>query len=79
MKPNTNNALLCSALGHNYAKSKTNIDHSAELTCCNCGTQITTDAFGNFDESSISNKAIVTTLRQLFHLRIQISKPKFSS
>ncbi|MCT4628308.1 hypothetical protein [Winogradskyella sp.] len=78
MKPTINKTLPCAVFGHNYVKSKTNDDHSSELTCSHCNAIVKTDANGNFDELSISNKHIQSTLRQLFHLNLQISKPKFS-
>jgi hypothetical protein len=78
MKPTTSKALPCAVFGHNYVKSKTNSDHTAELTCTHCNAVVKTDASGNFEELSISNKHIQTTLRRLFHLKLQVSKPKFS-
>ncbi|WP_422106450.1 hypothetical protein [Winogradskyella sp.] len=78
MKPTSNKALPCAVFGHNFVKSKTNSDQTAELTCSICGTKVNTDEHGNFDEMSVSNKDIQSTLRQLFHLNLQISKPKFS-
>ncbi|WP_299366902.1 hypothetical protein [Winogradskyella sp.] len=77
MEPTSNKALPCAVFGHNYVKSKTNSDQTAELTCSNCGTVVTTDKHGNFDELSLSNKDIQSTLRRLFHLNLQISKPNF--
>ena len=78
MKPTSNKALSCAVFGHNYVKSKTNTDHTTELKCYQCETTVKTDSYGNFDELSISNKDIQSTLRQLFHLNHQISKPKLS-
>ena len=78
MKPTSNKALPCAVFGHNYVKSKTNSDQTAELVCGHCGNITTTDKAGNFDDLSFSNKDIQSTLRQLFHLNLQISKPKFS-
>ncbi|MHA7841943.1 MAG: hypothetical protein ACX93I_01400 [Winogradskyella sp.] len=78
MKPTTSKALPCAVFGHNYVKSKTNSDRTAELTCTHCNAVVKTDASGNFEELSISNKHIQTTLRRLFHLKLQVSKPKFS-
>ena len=78
MKSTTSKALPCAVFGHNYVKSKTNSDQTAELTCSHCNTVVKTDASGNFEDLSVSNKHIQTTLRQLFHLKLQISKPKFS-
>lgn len=78
MKPTTSKALPCAVFGHNYVKSKTNPNQTAELTCSHCNTVVTTDTSGNFEELSISNKHIQATLRQLFHLKVQTLKPKFS-
>lgn len=78
MKPTSNKALPCAVFGHNYVKSKTHTDHTAELTCSHCGTVVNTDKSGNFEDLSVSNKDIQSTLRQLFHLNLQMSKPKFS-
>ncbi len=78
MKPTTHKALPCSIFGHNYMKSKTNNDFTAELTCSHCNIVVHTDTKGNFEESSISNKHIQSALRQLFHLNLSVSKPSFT-
>ncbi len=75
MKPTNNKALSCSVFGHNYVKSKTNSDETIELQCSQCHIITTTDKYGNFIESTISNKNIQSALRKLFHLNYQISKP----
>ena len=77
MKPTSNNALPCAVFGHNYVKTKSQSDHTTQLTCRHCGTVVETDEHGNFDELSLPNKDIQSTLRQLFHLNLQIAKPKF--
>ncbi len=79
MKPIIDKALQCSVFGHNYVKSKTNADYTSELKCSHCEITINTDVRGNFDESSISNKKIQSTLRQLFHLNMRLSKPEFNT
>lgn len=79
MKPTAQKALPCSVFGHNYTKSKTNSDNTAELTCTHCNITVQTDVKGNFEISSISNKHIQSTLRQLFHLNLGISKSLLSS
>lgn len=78
MKPTSNKAVPCMVFGHNYVKSKTKTDHSTELRCCECGTVVSTDSYGNFNEVSVFNQDIQTTLRRLFHLNLQIKKPNFS-
>ena len=78
MKPTSNKALPCAVFGHNYVKSKTNSDRTTELTCCHCNIVVNTDASGNFEETTIGNKDIQSTLRKLFHLNLQISRPTFS-
>jgi len=75
MKPTNNKALQCSVFGHNYVKSKTNFDETIELKCAHCNITTTTDSHGNFIESTIQNKHIQSTLRKLFHLNYQLSKP----
>jgi len=75
MKPTNNKALPCSVFGHNYVKSRTNEDETVELQCTHCNIVTTTDKHGNFMESTISNKNIQSTLRKLFHLNFQLSKP----
>lgn len=77
MKPTRSKTLPCAVFGHNYVKTKTNSDHTLELVCSHCNTVVKTDTNGNFEELSVSNKHIQTTLRQLFHLKLQISKPNF--
>jgi hypothetical protein len=79
MKPTNNKALPCAVFGHNYKKSKTNSDSTAELTCSHCNAIVHTDVKGNFEASSISNKNIQSALRQLFHLNLSISGPSLSS
>jgi hypothetical protein len=74
MKPATQKALPCSVFGHNYIKSKTNSDNTAELTCTHCNISVQTDVKGDFEISSISNRHIQSALRQLFHLNLGISK-----
>ena len=74
MKPTTNKALSCAVFGHNFVKSKTNSDHSSQLQCCECNAVVHTDSKGNFEGNSISNKAIQSALRQLFHLNLSSSK-----
>lgn len=78
MKPTTSKALPCAVFGHNYVKSKTYSDLTSELTCSHCNTVVKTDTSGNFEESNATNKHIQTTLRQLFHLKLQTAKLKFS-
>ncbi|WP_339623626.1 hypothetical protein [uncultured Winogradskyella sp.] len=79
MKPTQNNSLPCAVFGHNYIKSKTNSNHTSELTCCNCNTVVTTDLRGNFEASTISNKRIQSTLIKLFRLNLNFSKLNFNS
>ncbi|MFC0603584.1 hypothetical protein [Winogradskyella pulchriflava] len=71
MKPTFNNALPCAVFGHNFVKSKTNSDHTVELTCCHCNHVATTDAQGNFREETLTNKHMQTTLRKLYHLKLR--------
>lgn len=78
MKPTSNKAIPCAVFGHNFVKTKTNSDQTIDLKCSHCGVTETTDKNGNFDEFSIANKDVQSTLRQLFHLNLQLSKPKFS-
>lgn len=78
MKPTSSKALPCAVFGHNYVKSKTNPDQTLELVCSHCNTVVKTDTNGNFEALSMSNRHVQTTLRRLFHLKLQTSKPKFS-
>ena len=78
MKPTIHKVLPCSVFGHNYMKSKTNTDDTSELTCSHCNIVVNTDASGNFEEYSISNKNIHETLRRLYHLKLRSYKPTFS-
>lgn len=77
MKPTLKTTLPCSVFGHNYVLSKTNSNNTLELKCSHCNTVTTTDASGNFEDVSITNKDIRTTLRQLFHLNLQAAKLNF--
>lgn len=77
MKPISNNALPCAVFGHNYVRSKTNSDQTAELTCSHCNHTSTTDTEGNFIEETLTNKHMQTTLRKLYHLKLRVHKPSF--
>lgn len=77
MKPTSNKALPCAVFGHNYVKSKTNSDHTAELTCCHCNHIATTDTEGNFRDETLTNTHLQTTLRKLYHLKLRAYKPSF--
>jgi hypothetical protein len=74
MKPTIQNALPCAVFGHNYKMAKRNSNHTTELICTNCNAIVHTDVKGNFETSSISNKDIQSSLRQLFHLNLRISR-----
>lgn len=78
MKPTSNKALTCAVLGHNYVKVKSNFDGTTALRCRHCDVKVSTDTSGNFDHGNLPNKNIQSTLRRLFHLNLQQTKPKFS-
>ncbi|WP_439152546.1 hypothetical protein [Winogradskyella sp.] len=79
MKPTSDNALSCAVFGHNYVKSETSPKSSTELKCCNCGTVTHTDSKGNFIETKIASEEIQSTLRELYHLRLRLSRLILSS
>jgi hypothetical protein len=78
MKSNSNNSLPCSIFGHNYTRSKTNIDHTVELTCVHCDIVVITDQKGNFDSHTVSNSQIKDTLQELYRLKRHFLKVKAS-
>ena len=78
MKPTTEKSLSCAIFGHNYIRSKTNIDHTAEFTCTHCDTVVLTDEHGNFDTNTVSNSQIKDTLEELYYLTRRFSKLKAS-
>ncbi len=78
MKPPKNKTLPCAIFGHNYIRSKTNIDHTIELTCSHCDMVVVTDHNGNFDANTVSNGQIKDTLQELYRLKRLFSKPKVS-
>jgi hypothetical protein len=78
MKPTYTNSLPCAVFGHNYIKSKTHSDSTAELTCSHCKVIIKTDDFGNFIETSKPSKDIQATLRKLYHLKLRAHKLSIS-
>lgn len=78
MKPTKPKRLPCAIFGHNYIRTKTNIDHSVELTCLHCDTVVVTDNKGNFDANTLSNNQIKDTLKELYQLRMRFSKMKVS-
>ncbi|MBO3115367.1 hypothetical protein J4050_01330 [Winogradskyella sp. DF17] len=73
MKPAIKNTLPCTVFGHNYVISGLRQNNPVSLACKECGSPLNTDDNGNFTENGITNKAIQTTLRQLFHLRLKLS------
>ena len=69
MKPTTTNKTLpCAVFGHNYIRSKTNIDHTIELTCIHCEMVVVTDRNGDFETNTVSNIQIKDTLQELYRL-----------
>ncbi|WP_178986548.1 hypothetical protein [Winogradskyella helgolandensis] len=76
MKPNSTKALPCAIFGHNYQRSKTNIDHTIEMTCSHCDTVVITDRHGNFETITVSNTQIADTLQELYRLTRRIPKSK---
>ena len=78
MNSTIHKTLPCSVFGHNYIKSKTNTDNTAQLTCSHCDIIVNTDTKGNFEDYSISNKNINETLRRLYHIKLRSYKPVFS-
>ena len=78
MRPTSNKTLPCAIFGHNYKRSKTNIDHTIELTCTHCDMVVVTDLNGNFDTNTVSNSQIKDTLQELYRLTLRFSKTKAS-
>jgi hypothetical protein len=70
--------LPCAVFGHNYIRTKTNIDHTVELTCSHCDTIIVTDCNGNFDSITVSNTQIKETLQELYRLTHRFQKAQVS-
>ena len=78
MKPESTEILPCAIFGHNYIRSKTNMDHTVELTCSHCDTVVVTDHHGNFENYTVSNSLIKDTLQELYRLTRRIPKSKVS-
>lgn len=78
MKPKSSEILPCAIFGHNYIRSKTNIDHTAELTCTHCDAVVVTDQQGNFENITVSNTQITDALQDLYRLTKRILKSKVS-
>ena len=76
MKPTSNDILPCAVFGHNYKRSKTNLDHTIELTCTHCDAVVVTDHHGNFENNTVSNIQIKNTLQELYRLTRRIPKTK---
>ncbi|MBU2928192.1 hypothetical protein [Winogradskyella psychrotolerans] len=76
MKSNSTITLPCAVFGHNYERSKTNIDHTIELTCSHCDTVVITDRHGNFENITVANSQIADTLQELYRLTRRIPKSK---
>ncbi|NRD22325.1 hypothetical protein HNV10_03675 [Winogradskyella litoriviva] len=79
MKPKTNPILPCAIFGHNYKRSKTYIDHTAELTCTHCDAVVITDSNGNFENNTVTNSQLKDTLQELYRLTRTVSKTKVTS
>tara|TARA_R100001369_G_scaffold83817_1_gene116336 strand:- start:413 stop:649 length:237 start_codon:yes stop_codon:yes gene_type:complete len=78
MNPTNKKTLPCAVFGHNYIRTKTNIDYTLELTCSHCDTVIVTDRKGNFDLITVSNSQIKDTLQELYRLTHRFQKAKVS-
>ncbi|MBC3845888.1 hypothetical protein H8K90_05825 [Winogradskyella echinorum] len=78
MKSNTNKNLPCAIFGHNYIRSKTNIDYTVELTCTHCDVVVVTDDNGNFDTNTVTNTQLKDTLQKLYRLKQRTLKTKAS-
>lgn len=76
MKPTSNQILPCAVFGHNYVRSKTNLDNTIELTCSHCDTVVVTDHLGNFENHTVSNTQITDTLQELYRLTKRLPKVK---
>lgn len=76
MKPTSTRTLPCAVFGHNYVRSKTNIDHTIELTCSHCDTVVITDRHGNFENNTVTNSQITDTLQELYRLNRRLHKSK---
>ncbi|WP_411894086.1 hypothetical protein [Winogradskyella sp. A2] len=79
MKSYPNTTLPCAVFGHNYIKTKSNKDHTLELSCNHCGIVVNTDAKGNFENISSPKLHIKTVIRELYLLKLQTVKAKLSS
>lgn len=78
MTPTKNKTLPCAIFGHNYKRTKTNRDHTIELTCMHCDVAVTTDLNGNFDTNTVSNSLIKETFQDLYRLTHRLQKVKVS-
>ena len=79
MKPTSTKTLPCAIFGHNYVKSKTNTDYTIELTCSHCKTIVVTDSHGNFENHTVYNSQITTSLQELYLLTRRVLKAKVAS
>jgi len=78
MISNSNKSLPCAIFGHNYTRSKTNLDRTIEMTCVHCDLVVITDQKGNFDSHAVSNTQIKDTLQELYRLKRHFPKAKVS-
>lgn len=74
MKPTASKFLPCAIFGHNYVKSKTNFDHTSELTCVHCDLVVVTDHNGNFETNTVVNTEIKEALQRLYRLNRLLCK-----
>jgi hypothetical protein len=78
MKPNSTKVLPCAIFGHNYTRSKTNLDHTVELVCTHCDAIVVTDRDGNFENNTLTNGEIKDTLQRLYRLNRLLTKARAS-
>lgn len=78
MKPTSTGLLPCAIFGHNYERSKTNMNHTIELTCSHCDTTVVTDNHGNFETNTVRNSQIKDTLQELYRLTRRIPNSKIA-
>lgn len=76
MRPTSTEALPCAVFGHNYVRSKTNLDHTIEMTCSHCDTVVVTDQHGNFENHTVANSQITDALQELYRLTRRFPKTK---
>ncbi len=58
--------IVCGTLGHSYVITRQITHHINEYECANCGKEVTNNFSGAFENLTIRNRQVNTSLSSLF-------------